>query len=224
MRYILGSIEWAGVVRILQYLGLRPKQHTAPPDSPSIAVIGNGPISPAGVRFIDDYSIVVRFNQCLHFRTYGTKTNILVFSNSGYSGDRLARDPSYIQPEALESAGEIWLVRPSDILAERLAAAPPEEQEFYRDYTRDIIEKLVGKKHYYVFSRAEYERVERTLMSRGARNFAMPSSGILAIDRLLDIYPDHKIDLYGFNHTGWPFHPWRAEKKFVDKLERVTRY
>src|SRR5690348_15939018 len=79
MRYILGSIEWAGVVRRLQYLGLRPKQRTAPPDSPSIAVIGNVPISPAGVRFIDVYSIVVRFNQCLHFRTCGTKTNILVF-------------------------------------------------------------------------------------------------------------------------------------------------
>lgn len=211
-------------MRIFQYLGLRPKQRTAPPDSPSIAVIGNGPISPASARFIDDYSIVVRFNQCLRFRTCGKRTSILVLSNSGYSGDRLSGDPSYIQPEALQSAEEIWLVRPSDILAERLAAAPPEEREFYRDYTRDIIEKLVGKKPYYVFSRAEYERVERTLVSRGARNFAMPSSGILAIDRLLDIYPGHKIDLYGFNHTGWPFHPWKAEKKLVNALKRVTRY
>jgi hypothetical protein len=211
-------------VRIFQYLGLRPKQRTAPPDSPSIAVIGNGPVSPANALFIDDYSIVVRFNQCLQFGIYGTKTDILVFSNSGYSGEQLIGDPSYIQPGALESAGEIWLVRPPDILAERFAAARIKEQGFYRDYTRDIIEKLIGGKRYYVFSRAEYERVERALMSRGARNFAMPSSGILAIDRLLDIYPGHKVDLYGFNHSGWPFHPWRAEKKLIDTLERITRY
>lgn len=45
--------------------------------------------------------------------------------------------------------------------------------------------------------------------------FRQPSTGLLAIDYVLQNYPDHEIFIHNFTNEGWTGHNWDDEKKLM---------
>jgi hypothetical protein len=46
----------------------------------------------------------------------------------------------------------------------------------------------------------------------------VPSTGLVAVTEFLNAFwqADDRIHLVGFGHQGWEWHPWQAERQWVD--------
>lgn len=49
-------------------------------------------------------------------------------------------------------------------------------------------------------------------------NFPQPSTGLLAINYVLQQYKDHPIYVHNFTNEGWVGHHWGREKQFITEL------
>ena len=65
-----------------------------------------------------------------------------------------------------------------------------------------------------------HETLDDELKSLGAQNYIVPSSGLIVAAEVLESLaePDDVIMLAGFSHQGWKWHPFEAEREWVDDL------
>jgi hypothetical protein len=192
-----------------------------------IALVGNGPGSSGFGREIDAHDKVIRFNAAASQGTTGDRTDVLVLVNTGESGARFATDPSAIKDAAFIRAAEIWFPRHPKVVQRALRICPPEDREFWQDFSGEIIRRrLYGKPFRYLPARTSWH-AEDLLRPLGMEHGMQPSSGMMVI---ADIHRRNKISiyrteltLYGFTHEGWSRHPWNAERAFIEAAPWITK-
>jgi hypothetical protein len=192
-----------------------------------IALVGNGPVSSGLGREIDTHDQVIRFNAAASQRTTGGRTDVLVLTNTGEPAAHFATDRSAINDAAFMAAVEIWFTRHPKVIERALRTCPPEDREFWQDFSGEIIRhSLHGKPFRYLPARS-FWHAEDLLRPLGMEHGMQPSSGMLVI---ADIHRRKKcsiyrteMTLYGFTHEGWSRHPWNAERAFVEATPWITK-
>jgi hypothetical protein len=189
----------------------------------SIVIIGNGDIDAGFADAIDAADIVMRFNDCRSLGNGGTKTDIVTVCNTGRPGKKMIEGPDWKANPAVLAASSIWCVRdPAKFAAMHatIIAAHPELDDFCDDYTEGFrsFARQAGKA-LHVVPAATHERLDEELAAYSPAPYVVPSTGLVAIAELLAHFrqPDDRIRLAGFGHQGWEWHPWDAERQWVEK-------
>lgn len=199
----------------------------------SIMIVGNGEIDPGLAPAIDAADVVMRFNDCRSLGNGGTKTDIVTVCNTGRPGKKMIEGEEWKTNPAVLAASSIWCVRdPAKFAAMRSAiiAEHPELDDFCDDYTegfRDFARK--ASKAFHVIPAATHERLDRELAAYSPAPYVVPSTGLVAIAEFLNAFsqPGDRVQLAGFGHQGWEWHPWDAEKQWVDercKLGKLEKH
>lgn len=200
----------------------------------SIMIVGNGEIDPALAGPIDAADLVMRFNDCRSVGDGGTKTDIVTVCNTGRPGKKMVEGPDWKSNPAVRSASSIWCVRdPAKFAAMRdaILAEHPDLDDFCDDYTDGFREfaRDAGKA-FHVIPAATHEHLDDALATWRPAPYVVPSTGLVAVAEFLLHFtqPGDRIWLAGFGHQGWEWHPWDAERHWVNarlaegKLNRLV--
>ena len=194
-----------------------------------IMVVGNGQIEAGKGNRIDEADLVVRFNDCRSFGAGGVKTSIVAVCNTGRPGKRMLEEKDWRENRAVLEADAIWGVRdPEKFSAMRgvLATTHPELDDFCDDYTDGFIEFCRSSdKQFHGISAATYDQVDDMLAQYQPVPYVTPSSGAIVVAELLNNHcqNDDEVTIAGFSHEGWEWHPWQAEKAWMDALASSGR-
>lgn len=190
----------------------------------SIAIVGNGDIDPALGPTIDAADLVIRFNDCRSAGPGGRKTDIVAVCNTGRPARKMLHEPGWKDNPSVMQASEIWCVRdPQKFAAMRapLMLSHPELDDFCDDYTEEFRQFAASTgKALHIIPATIHEALDRTLATFSPPPHVVPSSGAVLIAELLARFAlrtDH-IFLAGFGHAGWEWHPWGAERQWIDGL------
>jgi hypothetical protein len=198
-----------------------------------VMIIGNGDVENGAKGRIDAADIVIRFNDCRSAAASGGRTDIVAVCNTGRPGKKMTEDPTWRDIPAVAMASQIWCSRNPEIFAAMrppLAASHPELDDFCDDYTAGYQAICAASgKHLHVFSAATHARLDRELEAFAPTPYVAPSTGLLVIAEFLWNFrqPNDEIALAGFGHQGWEWHPWNAERRFVDACvtqDLLTRF
>jgi Glycosyltransferase family 29 (sialyltransferase) len=198
----------------------------------SVALIGNGKIDERLWFDINRHDLIVRFNACKHFGvTTGRRTDVVVFVNTGFSGQKLALERDTVDNAAIAAAKEFWFSAPADVIAHEFVNNPTnQDAPTYRDHPGDWIDfsddlqrhRCVGRPCSFIESE-HFFGAQNLLKAHGAKNGTRPSTGFLALYKIRNTLRPSRVSLYGFQHFGWPGHPWDAEKSAIDAMPEVCR-
>jgi hypothetical protein len=188
----------------------------------SIMIVGNGKIDPRLAAAIDAADLVMRFNDCRSVGDGGTRTDIVTVCNTGRPGKKMLEESGWKDNPAVRAASAIWCVRdPRKFAAMRgpLAVSHPELDDFCDDYTDGFA--AFAKDHgkiLHIIPGATHERLDRELAAFDPVPYVVPSTGLVAIAEFLGAFrqPGDRVQLVGFGHQGWEWHPWEAERQWVD--------
>ena len=105
----------------------------------SVALIGNGKIDERLWFDINRHDLIVRFNACKHFGvTTGRRTDVVVFVNTGFSGQKLALERDAVDNAAIAAAKEFWFSAPAEVIAHEFVNNPTnQDAPTYRDHPGD---------------------------------------------------------------------------------------
>jgi len=187
----------------------------------TIMIIGNGDIETGLEPVIDAADVVMRFNDCRSVGPGGQKTDIVAVCNTGRPGKRMVQDEGWMDNPSVLSAASIWCVRdPRKFTAMRasLAVSHPELDDFCDDYTEGFAAFCAPTgKTLHVIPAAMHEQLDLDLAAYDPAPYIVPSSGLLAIAEILAAHsaPGDRVCLAGFGHQGWEWHPWEAERRWV---------
>jgi hypothetical protein len=188
----------------------------------SIMIIGNGEIEAGLDHTIDVADLVMRFNDCRSIGASGRKTDIVAVCNTGRPAKKMLEEPGWKDNPAVLAASSIWCVRdPRKFVDLRapLAVSHPALDDFCDDYTDGYAEYCrETSKVLHVVPAATHEAVDRELAAFDPAPYVVPSTGLVAIAEFLARFRqagDH-ISVVGFGHRGWEWHPWQAERQWVD--------
>lgn len=190
----------------------------------NIVIVGNGSAPPCAAAIVDASDLVIRFNDCRSFDNTGTRTDIVAVCNTGRPARAMAASPLWQNHPAVSAASAIWCVRNGAKfreLRDGLRESHPELDDFCDDLTADFASFAASTgKRLTVVPRDTHDRLDRDLARSGTQRYVVPSSGLLAIGYVLDEIAgqDDKIHLTGFDHEGWPGHPFDAERRLVNTL------
>jgi len=195
-----------------------------------IMVVGNGEISAQAVAAVADAAFVIRFNECRSYEASPGRTDVVAVCNTGRPGKAMLASEAWREHPAVRKAAAIWSVRDPRKFAEMrapLAVSHPELDDFCDDYTSQFNAFCadVGKEHV-VVDRMIHEAVDTSLAAFHPAPYVVPSSGMIVIAEVMNRFPEAVIDLAGFGHVGWEWHPFAAERQLVDSYVaagRVTR-
>lgn len=199
----------------------------------SVVIVGNGEIEPGLAGAIDAADIVMRFNDCRSLGAGGSKTDIVAVCNTGRPGKKMLEEPGWRDNPCVLSASTIWSVRdPSKFAAMRtpLAITHPELDDFCDDYTGGFaaFAAETGKAHH-IIPAETHDELDDELCPLKPPRYVVPSSGLVALAEFLTNFRKQHdtIALVGFGHRGWEWHPWEAERQWVEariaenKLKRL---
>lgn len=187
-----------------------------------LVIAGNGEMPEGAASIIDAANCVIRFNDCRSAGTGGTRTDIVAVCNTGRPGKGMLESPAWRESAPVRAAGEIWCVRdPVKFAALRmpLSLTHPELDDFCDDYTDSFaaFARETGKRHRVIGATCQ-ERLETELAVYAPAPYVVPSSGLVVIAHVLCL-PEHAEDeiiLAGFGHQGWEWHPFSAERSWVE--------
>lgn len=189
-------------------------------------IVGNAEVGAGLSRTIDAADIVMRFNDCRSAGPGGTKTDIVAVCNTGRPGRKMLQEPGWKDNPAVLSASSIWCVRdPEKFAAMRapLAISHPELDDFCDDYTDGFADfaKRTGKA-FHIIPAATHDALDRELSAFRPAPYVVPSTGMVAIAEFLAHFRQDgdRVSLAGFSHEGWEWHPWDAERQWVDDRVR----
>ncbi|MBY4630077.1 Urease operon accessory protein [Rhizobium croatiense] len=183
-------------------------------------IVGNGEIGEGEAGIIDAADFVIRFNDCRSYGAGGSRTDAVAVCNTGRPAKAMLGPREWRTHPGVVSAQEIWSVRdPTKFAAMRapLAVSHPDLDDFCDDYT-DAFEAfcaLTGKTHV-VIEKSVHEAVDASLSAFAPAPYVVPSSGMIVIAEVLSKFPEAEVMLAGFGHVGWEWHPFAAERQFVD--------
>ncbi|HTO31714.1 MAG TPA: Urease operon accessory protein [Pararhizobium sp.] len=190
--------------------------------SRTIMIVGNGRVDPAAAAAIDAADLVIRFNDCRSCGAGGQKTDIVAVCNTGRPAMAMLGGGGWKTNTAVRQAREIWCVRSSqvfDALRPRLAVSHPDLADLCDDYTDGFraFAKATGRA-FHVIPPATHAAVDADLARFGAEDYVVPSSGLITIAEVLAHWrrPSDQVVLAGFGHAGWEWHPFAAERRYVD--------
>jgi hypothetical protein len=190
----------------------------------SIMIIGNGEIETGLESVINAADVVMRFNDCRSVGPGGTRTDIVAVCNTGRPAKRMLADAGWKNNPSVRSASSIWCVRdPQEFAAMRapLAISHPALDDFCDDHTdgfRAFCEE--SGKMLHVIPAETHARLDRQLAAYDPEPYVVPSTGLVAISEVLGAFsaPGDRVCLAGFGHQGWEWHPWEAERRWVEWL------
>lgn len=184
-----------------------------------IAIVGNAPDMRDRSAAIDAAEIVVRFNNAAGFteRT-GSRLDWLALVNRGGQMREWLDDPGFLDRPAIRAARTFLFPFPG---------LPPEragtgDGACWTNEARDRLAPLAAPIHI----------LSDTLHAEGARLLAAdtegspnPSTGFLVTLAILRARaPDAPpVEAYGFGFSGWPGHPWEAERRWFIGQSRANR-
>jgi hypothetical protein len=190
----------------------------------TIMIVGNGPLHEGAAEAIDAADLVVRFNDCRSFGAGGSKTDIVAVCNTGRPALAMLGGGVWKTHAAVRQAGAIWCVRDGEkfqALRPRLTVTHPDLDDLCDDYTDGFraFAKATGRV-FHIVPASTHERVDAGLSRFDADAYVVPSSGLIAIDEVLSHWrqPGDRVVLAGFGHAGWEWHPFAAERRYVDDL------
>ncbi len=186
------------------------------------AIVGNGPVAAAAEAAILAADCVIRFNDCRSAGAQAARTDIVAVCNTGRPGKAMTEATAWRHNQAVAAAREIWSIRDPQMFAEMrapLALTHPELDDFCDDYTDGFaaICAAEGKRHT-VLPAATHQRLALELAALDAAPFVVPSTGLIVIAEVLwnHARAGDVILLAGFGHQGWEWHPWEAERLWVE--------
>ncbi|POH32414.1 Urease operon accessory protein [Sinorhizobium americanum] len=185
-------------------------------------IVGNGEVPEGAAATIDAADLVVRFNDCRSVGRGGARTDIVAVCNTGRPALAMLGGGRWKTSEPVRQAREIWSVRSAAKFAAMraaLAKTHPDLDDFCDDYTAgfEAFTRATGRRHRVVPIEA-HERLEQDLARFAPPPYVAPSSGLVVIaDILSDVASaGDEIVLAGFGHSGWEWHPFAAERRYVD--------
>lgn len=194
-----------------------------------IVIVGNGAIPQGLAATIDAADIVIRFNGCRSAGAGGVKTDIIAVCNTGRPALDMLGGGRWKDSETVRQAGEIWCVRSSDVFAAMrapLAVSHPDLDDFCDDYT-DGFEAFAAAtgRRLRVIPAALHRAVDAGLAAFDPAPYVVPSSGLVAIAHALENLAEERdrVSIAGFSHEGWEWHPFAAERRWVDALVTAGR-
>jgi hypothetical protein len=188
----------------------------------SIMIVGNGEIAADLADTIDAADLVMRFNDCRSAGAGGQRTDIVAVCNTGRPGKKMLEEPSWKDNPAVLAASSIWCVRDPKKFAEMrapLTLTHPELDDFCDDYTdgfRAFCEDTAKALH--VIPAVTHEQLDRELAAYDPPPYVVPSTGLVAISEFLAHFRQagDQVFLAGFGHQGWEWHPWAAERQWLE--------
>ncbi|MBB1249994.1 Urease operon accessory protein [Rhizobium sp. G21] len=198
-----------------------------------VTIVGNADLDEGEKALTGTADIVIRFNDCRSAGPSGGRTDIVAVCNTGRPGKRMLEDPAWRANPCVAAASEIWSIRDPakfESLRAPLAISHPELDDFCDDYTDGFAAFCAasGKTHY-VLPAATHDRLDAELSAYDPPPYVTPSTGLIVIAEFLAsrARPGDAIMLMGFGHQGWEWHPWDAERQWIDARIRegyLTRY
>lgn len=201
--------------------------------SRSIAIVGNGSIPEGMAGAIDFADLVIRFNDCRSAGHGGRKTDVVAVCNTGRPALGMLGGGRWKASEPVRQAGEFWCVRASETFAAMrapLAISHPDLDDFCDDYTIgfETFAHATGRR-VSVIPAATHQALDAALSAFDPPPYVVPSSGLIVIAYVLDAIAGEgdRVVIAGFGHEGWEWHPFAAERRWVDaqiaagRLERL---
>ncbi|MCW0000836.1 Urease operon accessory protein [Pararhizobium sp. YC-54] len=190
--------------------------------SRTIMIVGNGPVPDAAVVIIDAADLVIRFNDC---RGAGEgKTDIVAVCNTGRPALAMLGGGRWKTSAAVRQASAIWCVRAAEkfeMLRPEIERRHPDLDDLCDDYTDGFraFAKATGRS-FHVVPPSTHEEVDAGLNRFDPGEYVVPSSGLIVIAEVLAHWrqPGDRVVLAGFGHAGWEWHPFAAERRYVDDL------
>lgn len=190
----------------------------------TIMIVGNGPVPEGAATVIDAADLVIRFNDCRSCGAGGWKMDIVAVCNTGRPALAMLGGGQWKTNAAVRQASQIWCVRDAgkfETLRPRLAVTHPDLDDLCDDYTDGFraFAKATGRA-FHAVPASTHESVEAGLQRFDAGTYVVPSSGLIAIAEVLAHWrrPGDRVVLAGFGHAGWEWHPFAAERRYVDDL------
>lgn len=194
-----------------------------------IMIVGNGEVPEGAAARIDAADLVIRFNDCRSAGRGGARTDIVAVCNTGRPALAMLGGGRWKMSAPVRQAREIWSVRSGAKFAAMraaLAATHPDLDDLCDDYTAgfDSFARATGRKHH-VIPAETHEALERDLAGFEPSPYVAPSSGLVVVADVLARVASagDEVVLAGFGHSGWEWHPFAAERHYVDALAAAGR-
>ncbi|MBP2236656.1 hypothetical protein J2Z31_003170 [Sinorhizobium kostiense] len=194
-----------------------------------IMIVGNGEVPDGAAATIDAADVVVRFNDCRSVGKGGNKTDIVAVCNTGRPALAMLGGGRWKTSKPVRQARAIWSVRSGAKFAAmraKLAVTHPDLDDFCDDYTAgfESFARATGRPHR-VIPAGRQEGLERDLARFEPPPYVVPSSGLLVIADILSSFASDRDDvvLAGFGHSGWEWHPFATERRYVEALASEGR-
>jgi hypothetical protein len=187
-------------------------------------IVGNGPVPDGAAKVIDAADLVIRFNDCRSCGAGGDKTDIVAVCNTGRPALAMLGGGAWKTKAAVRQARAIWCVRDGEkfqALRPQLAVTHPDLDDLCDDYTDGFraFAQATGRT-FHAVPASTHEDVDAGLRQFEPGAYVVPSSGLIAIAEVLAHWqrPGDRVVLAGFGHAGWEWHPFAAERRYVDDL------
>lgn len=189
-----------------------------------IMIVGNGEVPDGAGTVIDAADIVVRFNDCRSVGPGGHKTDIVAVCNTGRPGLSMLGGGRWKTSAAVRQAREIWCVRSGAKFAAMragLAETHPDLDDFCDDYTVGFESfSRSTNRGFRIVPAAVHDQLDHDLAGFSPDPYVVPSSGLIVIADILSniAMAGDDVVVAGFGHVGWQWHPFAAERRYVDAL------
>ena len=200
-----------------------------------IVIVGNGPIREGLAGRIDGADMVIRFNLCRSAGRGGVRTDVIAVCNTGRPALEMLAGGRWKASETVRQAREIWCVRASETFAALrapLARSHPDLDDFCDDYTPgfETFARVTGRR-LHIVPAATHQALDVSLAAFDPVPYVVPSSGLITIAHVLEnvAMQDDTVSIAGFGHEGWEWHPFAAERRWVNaaiatgRIKRLDR-
>lgn len=200
-----------------------------------IAIVGNGDIPEGVAGAVNSADVVIRFNDCRSAGRGGQKTDVVAVCNTGRPALSMLGGGRWKGSAPVRQAREFWCVRAAETFAAMrpvLTKSHPDLDDFCDDYTLgfETFASATGRR-LSVIPAASHQRLDAALAAFDPAPYVVPSSGLIVIAHVLETAEDDdRIVIAGFGHKGWQWHPFTAERRWVDdkiaagRLERLDQH
>ena len=190
----------------------------------TIMIVGNGPVVAGAAAIIDAADLVIRFNDCRSCGAGGSRTDIVAVCNTGRPALSMLGGGHWKNSAAVRQASALWCVRSEaklERLRSQLAHSHPDLDDLCDDYSSGFRAfAKATRRTFHAVPASIHEHADTGLRAHDPGPYVVPSSGLIVIAEVLAHWrqPNDHVVLAGFGHAGWEWHPFDAERRYVDAL------